>query len=181
MTSSGQFTSYRVGPNSDGMIPIAGYAITTGPDGNPWVLATGLKTGKSSNSIVRINPSGKITSFPVSLAADRFLGTISAGPGQGLSFTVTDNNEDVGPNPQPTLGRVAPDGHVTFTALPRKSSPGIGKYWIIPTALATGSDGNLWLAVNSDYSTPSGSAIFRMNTAGRHAPGPAIRSSRSGR
>ena len=172
VTTSGRITTHSIGRSNPG-IPIFEYSITTGPDGDIWVLAPGVENDKTRDSILRINPSGTVTKFPLSLGPDRTLahGEITSGRGRGLSLIAQPDPffGSHGLSPKPAVGRVAADGRVTFTPLPGQSAPGFGRLREVLSGLATGSDGDLWLIANLVPRSPSGMAIIRLNTAGAHS------------
>ena len=171
VTTSGRITPHSIGRSNPG-IPIFEYSITTGPDGDIWVLAPGVANDKTRDSILRTDPSGKVAKFPISLGPDRTIarGEITSGPGRGLSLIAQPAPPfgSRGLSPEPTVGRVAADGRVTFTSLPGQSAPRFGGSREVLSGLATGSDGDLWLIANLVPRSPSGMAIVRLNTAGAH-------------
>jgi len=59
-----------------------GFDLTRGPDGNPWLSVGGsLATPNNPKpAIFRIDPSGHVKRFPISLASDRLRGAIASGP-----------------------------------------------------------------------------------------------------
>jgi hypothetical protein len=121
VTPAGQITLYPIEQAQQGIGGGVGFDLTRGPDGDVWLVVNDLVNAQGKNpkpAIVRIDPSGHVKRFPISLASGRLLGPIASGPRANVYFNVTDNNQDVGPNHQPTFGALSPSGKVSFTAVP---------------------------------------------------------------
>ena len=82
--------------------------------------------------------------------------------GNKLFFTVTDSNEDDGPNPEPTIGTFSASGRVSFESVPELDAP---DFWgggiFTPVPVTMGSDGNLWY-ITADNNGDQ--AIVRLKT-----------------
>jgi streptogramin lyase len=135
------FTIGRVTPNGDVQIIIASNgigepntvtAITTGPDGNLWFLASDQQQPAGTEIIGRINPAGNALSEFSPPTSQTRLGGITAGPDGNLWFTEEDANQ---------IGRITPAGAVTEFPVPSASS--------LPLGIAPGPDGELWFTENA--------------------------------
>ncbi len=155
VTPSGQITLHPIGPAELTLEATVGFDLVRGPDGDPWLIDGGLpiltsKGKELPQAILRIDPSGHFKRFPISLASDRLLGAIASGPGNKLYFSVTDNNYDVGPNPQPTIGTFSISGGVSFSSVPSRIAPDFtfgGLY--TPQPMTVAPDGDLWYITNN--------------------------------
>ena len=105
-----------------------GYNLTRGPDGNPWLLVGGLNKGQNTgfvkSEILLIDPSGKFKPFPIPLASNRQLNTVTSGPGDKLYFTIESQTLDSDNGPEPTIGELSASGHVSFASIPWSDIPG---------------------------------------------------------
>ena len=133
---------------SDGSVtPFAGgfgefqYAerIARGADGNLW-SAVNTPPGTTPSAILRTTPAGETTAFPV----PRRVGDITAGPGGNVWFTTSNGR----------LAYMTPAGERTD----------LGPTGAIFTAIAAGSDGNLWVG------TFDGTRIERVTPSGDVTP-----------
>jgi virginiamycin B lyase len=169
VTPSGQSTLYPIGQTGETIEGGLGFDLTRGPDGKPWLIDGGLPienaSGKDLNdAILRIDSSGRFKPFQVSLASSRLLGAIASGPKHNLFFTVTDNNVDVGPNPEPTIGKLSLSGpgRVSFQSVPKNLAP---NFWgggiFSPLPITVGPDGNIWY-ITADPNQDQ--AIVRLKT-----------------
>jgi streptogramin lyase len=103
-------------------VPTSGsnpYGIAAGPDGNLWF------TEQLGNKIGRITTTGNITEFAVPTAGSEPV-AITAGPDGNMWFVESGN-----------VGRITPAGVITEFPVPGAS---------LLYEIATGADGNLWLA-----------------------------------
>jgi hypothetical protein len=83
VTPAGQITLHPIEKAGDeSTTGVLGYNLTRGPDGNPWLLVGGLvnaqNTGFVKSEILRIDPSGRFRPFPISLASNRQLNTVTS-------------------------------------------------------------------------------------------------------
>jgi virginiamycin B lyase len=173
VTPSGQITLHPIWQAQETMEAGVGFDLVSGPDRNPWLIDGGLPLLNSEGkqqppAILRIDPSGHFKTFPISLASDRLLGAGASGLRGSLYFSITDNNYDDGPIPQPTIGARSPSGRVSFTALPKQIAPDFtfgGSS--TPQPMTVGPDGNLWF-ISTDtvagMSASLGPAIVRLKT-----------------
>ncbi len=95
------------------------HGITTGPDGNVWVL-------EARHVVARITPLGNLTEFDA-LAGDQ-LGDITAGPDGNLWYALPSAEQ---------IGRMTTLGEATLF------SDGISAH-SLPTGITSGPDGNVW-------------------------------------
>jgi streptogramin lyase len=157
VTTSGQVTARPLPPvpNSFGTWPSE---ITTGPDGNAWVLAdtpyyvTLSGRSRDPHMVIRFNPSGTFKKFPV--ASVNWSNNLTSGPCQLLSFWANDH-----------LAQITLKGEVTQKTVPLQTGqPPSG---IAEWGLATDSDGNVWFFDNGDNSSPSQAMIDRLSIGGK--------------
>jgi streptogramin lyase len=168
LTLGGQLTTFPVEDayGIDSALPATD--LTVGPDGNLWFI------GPRSNQIHRITPAGQITPFTIPSGANQYLslGLLARGPDGHLWFSAYISRGQS--NYDRTLGKLAPDGRVTFFPLTGPTEPG---YSGVPTSLLAGPDGNLWFTTESHAVfhsiTPDGKIIdFWLDAnANRHASG----------
>ncbi len=127
--------------------------IIAGPDGNLWfpgIAYNNFTTTRPSGSIGRLTPGKQITLFPlptpntyptaITFTSDGtlwFLAFQGSGPLAPIGDTVRHFSSVT-----PQIGRMTPDGHFSFFSLPSND--------IYLTAIAAGSDGNVWLAENDN-------------------------------
>ena len=165
VTPPGQITMHPIG-QAENTYDGIGVDLTRGPDGKPWLVDGGLplltSKGKTlPQAILEIDPSGHVKRVKISLASDRLLGAIAPGPKNSVYFTVTDNDFDVGPNDQPTIGTLSASGHVSFHSVPEKIPPHFsGAGYFSPEPVTVGSDGSVWYITD----TNGGQAIVRLKT-----------------
>lgn len=134
VTPSGQITEFAI--PTDEARPSG---IVTGPDGNVWFTEQRLN---SPAAIGRIDPSGQIAEFPLSGDA-AYPEQIVAGVDGRLWFT----------NGVGAVGMIAPNGHSTRIALPRRSQV---------RAIAAGSEGDIWYAADGDPPCEGGGGTCMM-------------------
>jgi virginiamycin B lyase len=127
ITPTGQFTGY----------PVAGSSVTTGSDGNLWVV--------NASAIERVTPTGQVTTFSLPQCCGENSSTL--GPDGNIWFTESLSTGGA-------LGRITPGGHIKTFPTPGCQGFGAGG----PMSLATGPDGNLWFTC--------GYSIGRMSTSG---------------
>ena len=174
LSASGEFSEITFPGETPGQYLLAG------PDGNLWVVRSGLRKGE----IDRVTPRGKVTRFPV-----READSIVRGPG-GLWFTASaltigrlTLGGEIARFQVPGRGYVkdiaaGPDGNVWFTHVGRKGGPTVGRVTprgkivefptyregrrgSVPGSIVAGPHGNLWFA---EYWPP---AIGRVTPRGR--------------
>ena len=165
ITPSGEITLFRTGPRTT-------EDITAGPDGNLWFT-------DDLGSVLRITPTGAVTSFPA--PGFKRTASITAGPDGSLWFV--DRSWDA------KVGRMTPTGEVTtfthpsFGFLEAITAGPDGAVWVtglngsigritadgnvssFPTGanatdISAGPDGNLW------FTDPDADTIGRMTPAG---------------
>ncbi len=165
VTPSGQITMHPIGQAQAPEVG-TGIDLTRGPDGKPWLSEDGLSllTSKGKTlppAILKIDPSGHVKRVNISLASDRLLGAIASGPKNDLYFTVTDNDFDVGPNDQPTIGTLSASGQVSFRSVPERIPPHFsGEGYFSPEPITVESDGTVWYITDK----LEGQAIVRLKT-----------------
>jgi len=145
VTPAGQITLYPIEQAQQaggGMGGEVGFDLTRGPDGDVWLAVDDLWGDFPKPAIFRIDPSGHVKRFSIPLPSDLLLGAIASGPKDKVYYGVTDNNIDVGPNPQPILGALSPSGKVSFKSVPRSLTPGY--FWGAAPPLTVGPGGSLW-------------------------------------
>jgi hypothetical protein len=128
-----------------------GFDLTRGPHADVWLAVDdlwGAQQNPLKPAIFRIDPSGHVKRFSIPLASDSLVGAIASGPKDKVYFGVTDNNEDVGPNPNPILGALSPSGKVSFKSVPESLTPGY--FWGAARPLTVGPDGNLWYITDAN-------------------------------
>jgi streptogramin lyase len=174
VTPSGRITLHPIRQAQPTMEAGVGFDLARGPDGKPWLVDGGLpllgsKGNELTPSILRIDPSGRFRRFPISLASDRLLGAIASGPGNKMYFSVTDNNYDDGPIPQPTIGMFSTSGRVSFISVPPRIPPNFtfgGSSTPQPMTVRPG--GDLWFITTDTSVSPmgptAGQAIVRLKT-----------------
>ena len=185
MTPAGKSTYYEL-PGT--WVP---EGLTVGPDGNLWFTAWAGANSDGAVAIGQITTAGAITIFPMPEPGTG-PATITSGPEHNLWFTESpvDRIGRVGldgkvleyhlprkgtlpaqiaagsdgtiwftENFSDRVARLTPRGQVTEFTLPMR-----GKY----EAIVSGSDGNLWIAVNHSGSAPNSTAgaIVRVTTSG---------------
>lgn len=141
--------------------------IIAGPDGNLWFPAIAYRnfsTTRPGGAIGRLTPGGKITLFPLP-TPNTYPTAITFTRDGKLWFLAFQGNGQMAPigdtaprftGVVPKVGDMTSDGHFRFvSSLPASISP---------TAIATGSDGNIWLAENNNTSRTTG--IARMTPDG---------------
>jgi hypothetical protein len=118
--------------------------IAVGPDNNLWIATTYGGGGGAPASIAQMTISGATGTLPTFYAVQNAphpiglnLGSIISGPNSALWFL-----ETTAPNTAGSyyLGEITTGGQVSSFALPVNFAASFG------TALAAGSDGNLWIA-----------------------------------
>jgi virginiamycin B lyase len=172
VTSAGQITLHPIeaaGPvgwtdAANGL----GYNLTRGPDGNPWLLVGGLNKGQNNtgyvkSEILRIDPSGKFKRFPIPLASNRQLNTITSGPGNKLYFTIEDETSNSDMGAEPAIGDLSTSGRTSFASIPSSDTPGAGSY---QNPMTLGPDGKLWFVGGV-----LGGDIVRLNSFNPTKPG----------
>jgi len=129
-------------------------AISAGPDGNLWCIAS-VGNGLDTN-IGRITPAGVFTFFAVP-GNFNSIGDLTPGPDGNLWFTEQEDGQT--PGEQPAVGEITPAGVTKLYALPRETTldPNLGVP-ANPTVITTGPDGALWFGETG--------AIGRITTAG---------------
>jgi hypothetical protein len=162
---SGQITLDPIGQAQQTIEGAIGIDLARGPDGKPWLIDGGLpilgpKGNDLPQAILRIDPSGHFKRFRISLASDRLLGAIASAPRSKLYFSVTDDNYDDGPQPEPTIGTFSTSGPVSFTSVPTRIAPDFAFGGLsTPQPMTVGPDGDLWY-ITTD--TNLGVAIVRL-------------------
>jgi len=116
----------------------SGSAITVGPDGNLWYVASSI------NSIVRMTLGGAITSFPIPTSSS-FPSGIATGPDGHIWFT------ELGAHKIGTLDPAT--GTITEFVVPGSPNPG---------DIVAGPDGNMWFGED----TSSGGKVGRITPSG---------------
>lgn len=117
--------------------------VTAGPDGNVWFAES------RPGNVGRITPDGTVTEFPVCDYCRAW--GITAGPEGDVWFTLPAAGE---------VGRITPSGQITRFPL----SVGPNE----PALIATGSDGNLWVADKGlVLEEPTIGQIVRLTPAGQ--------------
>jgi streptogramin lyase len=131
ITPAGLITEFPTAPNLDP------YGITAGSDGNLWAR------GYDSNTIVRITPDGKMTTFPIPTAGSGPM-FITSGLDGNLWFSEFEGYK---------IGRITLTGTITEFPIASGGGPGDSPYGIV-----AGPDGNLWVLEASSVVriTPSG-------------------------
>jgi hypothetical protein len=173
VTPAGQITLHpieKAGEGSAAAGNLLGYNLTRGPDGNPWLLVGGLfnaqYTGFVKSEILRIDPSGKFKTFPIPLASNRQLGTVTSGPGDKLYFTIDRTTPDGGGyGAEPTIGQLSASGHVSFASIPWSDTPAGTPAYQEP--MTVGSGDKLWFLAGG-ISDPE---IVRLNVFHPTKPG----------
>lgn len=122
VTPTGAISRYRLDTDSGEPVSLA-----QGGDGNMWVA---VDKGQDDGRIVRVTPSGQLTSFKT----DGVPGQIAAYGSDKLDFTI-DN--------APSFGEITLDGHVSTLPLP--GGPGARA-----TGLAVTPNGDEWFAGSLD-------------------------------
>lgn len=113
------------------------HGLGVGPDGRSiWF------TGKSTGTIGRIAPDGRVATFALPTAGSTPI-YIHAGPDGNMWVTELTGNQ---------IARVAPDGHATEFGIPTP--------YARPIAIVPGPDGNMW------FSEEAGSKVARITPAG---------------
>jgi streptogramin lyase len=131
ITPSGVATEYTAGLS----IHANPASLVAGPDGNLWFVEPLL------DQIGKITPAGVVTEYKDLPTSDgqNSPTAITAGPDGNLWFIQTGipNNEGT---PGDSIGKITPAGAVTLYPY-----PGALQY-LIPTQIASGPDGNIWVA-----------------------------------
>ncbi len=167
-------------------------SVAIGPDGNLYVAVTG---GPKGPSLEQISPTGATRDFPVT-GASGMVTWLTKGPDGSLWFV---DGQKIGkltasgatvefPMPAPQGGgaidlsnaqlTVGSDGNVWFLGLggiskitPSGAVTTIATTGAEVTALSSGGDGNLWVAlvppVNSDLGQTPGEIVMRLSTNGQ--------------
>lgn len=117
-------------------------SLATGPDGKVWFVE---QRGPGS-AIDRVDASGRITRFPLSLKGDISPNWLAAGPGHELSFTLFSGSGVMDGSTRPTLGHITTTGRVTYEDL----------HAAHPEFIAGGPDGSLW------YADPGAGTVARV-------------------
>jgi streptogramin lyase len=125
-------------------------ALTVGPDGNLW-LGNAVATDKAA-TIVKLMPSGEITSFSLPLPSHTLLGSgiidLAAGADGNLWFLENVTLADPATMQATFLGSMTPSGSIKQAPAEVDRGYGLalgGGIGPIKTALASGPDGNLWV------------------------------------
>jgi virginiamycin B lyase len=116
-----------------------------GPDGNMWGFGDGPSIG-------RVTPSGQTTLYTTGLVKDIELRDLAPGPDQTLVFTyiTRPHSGSDGSTRTSGVGRVTMSGQITLSELPVQPNGDP----LEPYGVATGADGNLWIAFS--YLNPGG-------------------------
>lgn len=148
LTSGGERTAFALPEEETGSnFTQAAGPIVTGSDGNLWfsgyrAVASGAE-GKAVATIDRMTPSGNVTQFDLP-GSGGFPTRLTVGPDGNVWFTEM---------PEDRVGKITPSGSIQTFQLPTGTRP---------AAIATGADGNLWVAEEKDKPgalgriTPSG-------------------------
>ncbi len=131
ITPSGTITEYPLGDQRPA-------GLASGPDGNLWVA--------SLSGVDKVTPSGMICEYDI--PSDQWLQEITAGPDGRLWFTEVDSRV-------PQVGTVTTSGVFAEYVIPEQDIPSSE-----PANIASASDGNLWLTMNS------GDYVTRLTTSG---------------
>jgi virginiamycin B lyase len=118
--------------------------IAAGPDGNLWM------TAPTANAIVRMSPSGSLTTFSLAAVAPGLVkptGIVTGADG-ALWFTAEGSS---------AIGRITTDGKITAYQLPPNSAP---------HAIAAGGEGQIW------FTEPGTASIGRIASNGEVASFP---------
>ena len=122
--------------------PAHALSMTFGPDGNLWFA--GVKYN-SADELGRVEPTGRVTEFPLPARKSSSYGarSITVGPDGALWFTDPLGN---------TVGRITTGGEISQFSLPTPGSR--------PNAIVAGADGNLW------FTEGAAGKIGRITTTG---------------
>jgi virginiamycin B lyase len=131
------FNDHATSPGGDGAL-IA--SLTAGPDGNIWFVDD-IGINPTLPNVGRLTPSGEITDFSVPIfgnLSDAHLDRITTGADGNLWFDGSSEDGDSERAPQTGfVGRITTSGSISLFGLPTPGAP--------PQALASGSDGNIWM------------------------------------